>query len=240
MSNQPKTVAELYKFYYDVVKPLYSAVQVDNVLPTETLFELNAAFDHLSRHWFYGEAEDASVEKAYSHLKRSCLDIFKLQLKATREQYDHLLKIDTSLLDNGEFDSKMHKLFLEIRIGAKGARLWEGQTKHDDLAGIKAFENWYPVYEKCIQFEEQIYNHPKIGWVRKKHIRMTVLHFVVLIFLTGLGAVLIEDPAKELFRASEAKIIEKWHSLYPNTATNSVTTKLAVSSTNFPSRTSKP
>jgi hypothetical protein len=222
MPNQPKNVAELYQFYYAVVKPLYSAVQVDNVLPTETLFELNAAFDHLSRHWYYAEEEAKAVEKAYSHLKRSCLDIFKLQLKETRSQYDHLLKVDTSLLDNGDFDPKMHQLFREIREGAKNARLCEGQTKHDDLGGIAAFENWYPVYEKCIQFENECFGHPKIAWVRKKRVRMSVGHFIVALLLTGLAAIFVEDPVKEGFRYAKDKIMESVHASPVQTTSNSI------------------
>lgn len=65
----PKNLNELFEFYYEFVKPLYSQVQVKNELPAETLFELNAAFDHLSRHWKYDQSEEEAVDKAYGHLK---------------------------------------------------------------------------------------------------------------------------------------------------------------------------
>lgn len=48
--KEPSNIAELFAFYHDYVKVLYSAVQTENALPQEVLFELNAAFDHLSRH----------------------------------------------------------------------------------------------------------------------------------------------------------------------------------------------
>ncbi len=49
--RRPTTFEELFAFYHQYVKLLYSDVQTQNVLPAETLFEMNAAFDHVSRHW---------------------------------------------------------------------------------------------------------------------------------------------------------------------------------------------
>lgn len=75
--RQPKTFVELFEFYQSKVKLFYSAVQAENELPTEILFEINAAFDHVSRYHVYGQSEEEVVAKAYSHLKRACLDVFK-------------------------------------------------------------------------------------------------------------------------------------------------------------------
>lgn len=49
----------------------------------EILFELNAALDHLSRHYTYKESEAEAVAKAYAHMKRACLDVFKITLRET-------------------------------------------------------------------------------------------------------------------------------------------------------------
>jgi hypothetical protein len=57
MANDPQTFKEVFDFYNRYVKLLYCDVQATNVLPVEVLFELNAAFDHTSRHWVYGETE---------------------------------------------------------------------------------------------------------------------------------------------------------------------------------------
>jgi hypothetical protein len=107
---EPKTIEELFRFYNDYVKVLYALVQTENMLPNETLFEINAALDHLSRKWIYQDSEAHVVDKAYGHLKRSCLDIFKLQVAEARVQYEELRKLDTSAIDNGEFDKKLHSL----------------------------------------------------------------------------------------------------------------------------------
>jgi hypothetical protein len=134
MSADPNNLSELFAFYDERVKPLYSAIQSSNILPTETLFELNAAFDHLSRHWVsrFNEPEAEVIAKVYSHLKRSCLDIFKLKLKETLDLYRELLKIDLSLIDNGAFEKKLKQLVNEIKCGAQVARNNEARIKGSD------------------------------------------------------------------------------------------------------------
>ena len=63
-NEYPETLASLVGLYYDRYKPLYSRVQTFNDFPVELVFEIAAAWDHLSRHWHYGESEQASVDKA--------------------------------------------------------------------------------------------------------------------------------------------------------------------------------
>ncbi len=166
--KEPTTIAELFSFYHDYVKVLYSAVQTENALPQEVLFELNAAFDHLSRRWTYGEEEAAVVRKCYGHLKRSCLDIFKISVREARKQYDELRKVDTSTIDNGEFDKKLLALFANIRSGATTARSMEGNGNTDPTGPIKAFDAWQPVYADCLRLEADFYHHPALDWAKRK------------------------------------------------------------------------
>ncbi|MDA8258522.1 MAG: hypothetical protein M0Z99_23315 [Betaproteobacteria bacterium] len=164
----PNTIPELFAFYQDYVKVLYSAVQTENVLPQEVLFELNAAFDHLSRHWIYGEPESQVVSKCYGHLKRSCLDIFKIAVREARKQYDALRKIDTSAIDNGDYDKKLHALFAEIRKGATEARRLEGDGRRDSEGSIKAFDAWQPVYANCLRLDTEFFHHSALDWAKRR------------------------------------------------------------------------
>ena len=195
MAAKPRTVKELFDFYYAFVKPLYSRVEAENVLPIETLFEINAALDHLSRHWFYGDNEEEAVEKAYSHLKRSCLDIFKLEVKGTVDRYKELQLIDTSIIDNGDLNREMVPLFNEIRAGAASARENEGDARSDDHAQmIVAFDLWTPVYTKCIQFRKRFYLHPRLDWAKRKGFWKRVKEFVwafVIGFVSGVCSSLL-------------------------------------------------
>ena len=44
------TEREVYRFYNDTVKVIYSEIEArNNTLPVELLFEINSAFDHLKR-----------------------------------------------------------------------------------------------------------------------------------------------------------------------------------------------
>lgn len=189
MPGKPNTFEELFKFYHEYVKLLYSSVQAGGSLPTEVLFELNAALDHVSRHWAYGETESAVVDKAYSHLKRSCLDVFKLKVKEANEQFSDLRSLDTSVLDNGEFDKELISLYDKIKKGATIARKGEGESANDSDSSIKAFDLWEPVYQDCIQLENDFYNHAKLQWAKKRVSKFKRKEFwlsVLTAFVVGL------------------------------------------------------
>lgn len=186
--TEPRTFKELFDFYHNYVKVLYSTVQTENVLPSEVLFELNAALDHVSRHWIYEQDESKVVALAFGHLKRSCLDIFKVAVREARRQYAELRKIDTSVIDNGDFDRELHKLFSEIRVGAIDARRLEGDSRKDLDGPIRAFDRWQPVYEACLRLERDFFHHDKIDWAKKRfwmRFAWTSIATLVLAFLAG-------------------------------------------------------
>lgn len=165
-SERPSNLEGLFSFYQEFVKPLYGTVQSYNELPVEVLFELNAALDHISRHWTYQEDEQGAVDKAYGHLKRCCLDVFKIKTKEALDQYENLTKIDISCIDNGDFERSLHILASEIREGAKRARHLEGQPDGED--SVPAFDVWCPVFEKCVQLEKDFFLHPRINWAKRR------------------------------------------------------------------------
>jgi hypothetical protein len=179
------TFKELFDFYQGYVKILYSSIQARNVLPAEVLFELNATLDHLARHWAYEESEAQVVSKAYAHLKRSCLDIFKIRVAETIDQYSELRTIDTSQIDGGAFDRNAHQLICEIKTGASEARQLEGDAR-DENGNIPAFERWAPVFTNCVKFERDIYNNPQIDWSLKRELpKLPVKYFTLLMLLAG-------------------------------------------------------
>lgn len=164
--GRPDTFTELFKFYHDYVKVLYADVQVENQLPQELLFELNAALDHISRRWSYNEEEAQVVRRAYSHMKRACLDVFKIRLKRTADQYKDLQRCDVSVIDNGTFEKGMKALFADIRVAARGARREEGVS--DSNSNVPAFEAWSEVFVLCTQFEERFFDCPHVSWAKKR------------------------------------------------------------------------
>jgi hypothetical protein len=203
MPAKPVTIDGLFQFYNDYVKPLYAAVQTENVLPNETLFELNAAFDHLSRKWVYGEDEARVVDRAFSHLKRSCLDVFKLKVKSTMERYKELQSVRIDLIDNGDFQRRLRDLIWKIKDVATRARQEEGKPDGGD--SVPCFEPWDEVYSMCIEFETDFYRHPAIDWAKRKGSIQTWK-----VFFYGVGASLTASVLFEaIFGASWGTAIKK-------------------------------
>ncbi len=186
----PQTLEELSQFYHDVVKRLYSVVQAENSLPAEILFEIHAAFDHVTRIHTFGEDQSLAITKAYSHLKRSCLDVYKIYLRDTLDMYEELRKIDTHVIDNGDFDYKLRHLVAEIRKKARHARRVEGDKRSDVDGRIQAFELWQDVANECQVVRDEFYYHKSIAWAKRKASWATVKFFVFGVVTSLIGTII--------------------------------------------------
>jgi len=159
------TEKEIYSFYNEKVKILYSEIEArNNTLPVELLFEIHSAFDHLKRFHVDGEQESDCADKAFSHLKRGLLDAFKLKLKYHNEDYEKLLKMkaDLHLIDNGMFwPSLLSKRKAIVKL-AKEARLYEGKKDLEE-----AFDKWYKASDLIDQFENEYFESPNIQWAKR-------------------------------------------------------------------------
>lgn len=165
--NKPQSFKELFEFYYKEFKPLYSHVQSLSFPPLEMFFEVNAAFDHLSRIWYYTEDESQVVALVCAHLKRGCFDAYKIIVREARDQYDQLSKLDTSVINNGNYDSEMRNLFSEIKVGSIEARQAEGDSRDEDQ-WYRAFDLWKPVYNNCVKFEKEYFLNGNVEWAKRK------------------------------------------------------------------------
>lgn len=184
--GRPTNIQELFVFYNEYVKLLYASVQASNKMPNEMLFELNAALDHLSRRWIYLETEQEVVAKAFSHLKRACLDAFKIKFMETDDNYKKLCQIETGIIDNGDFDRKLHIFFNKLRRKVTKARKVEGQP--DSNKAVPAFELWEEVYTDCVDFNENFFLHEKINWAKRRGWKIAISRKItelILSFLAG-------------------------------------------------------
>lgn len=193
--GRPQTFRELFDFYHNYVKLLYAHVQTENRLPTELLFEQNAALDHVARHWIYGEDEKEAVAKAFSHFKRGCLDVFKITFRETLDLAAKLDQIDTSVIDNGQFDQRLHQELVDIKRLAREARQREGQGDKDDK--IPAFEYWQPVFIRCLEFEQEFWLNANVEWARRRT-NLRIAGSTVATFLAGvLASAVVAYVARE-------------------------------------------
>ena len=162
---------EVFQFYNDTVKILYSEIEArNNTLPVELLFEIHSAFDHLKRHFVDGETEDECCKKAFSHLKRGLLDAFKLKLKCFNDDCNKLLnkKADLRIIDSGAYLTDLLDDRKNIINTARNARLEESKTNIDS-----AFENWCAVSKQIDDFESKYFDSAKIKWAE----RQSFFHF---------------------------------------------------------------
>ncbi len=158
--------------YYSRYKPLYNRIQTFNQMPVELVFEIAAAWDHLSRHWRYGESESDCVDKAARHVKRAVFDAYKLLLKAAVDEYDELRRIDTSLIDNGSYDKSLRNLMSKIRVDSIAARTAEGDNSGAD-GWNKAFDLWNKVNQQIERFHNEFFLNPNVEWARRKTAKFT-------------------------------------------------------------------
>jgi hypothetical protein len=188
MSAQPKNLNELFKFYYEYVKPLYASISSENSLPQEVLFEINAAFDHLSRKWQFKETDSDVIKQTFGHLKRSCLDIFKLKLKYTIDEYTSLIKHDLSLIDNGDFEKNLRAAVFNLKKEGAEARYYESLNKTGNISPPEAFDKWMPVYQKCLEIENLYFNNPNIDWAKNKNKSYTHKQYMIGIYTSVIGS----------------------------------------------------
>jgi hypothetical protein len=192
------TEKDVYQFYNDKVKILYSEIEArNNSLPIELLFEVHSAFDHLKRIHIDGEPEDHCAEKAFSHLKRGLLDTFKLKLKYHNDEYIELLKLKTDLrfVDNGKYLPSLlgkRKVIIDL---AKEARVFESKKNIDD-----AFEKWYEVSEFINQFEKEFFDPSKIQWAKKINFLYNLWTFIIGVVSGIIGSAIVQYLFPGLFK----------------------------------------
>lgn len=187
------TEQEVYEFYNNTVKVIYSEIEAkNNTLPVELLFEINSAFDHLKRIHIDNESEDLQSQKAYSHLKRGCLDAFKLKLKYFNDDVSKIYrkKADLRIIDNGQYLADFIQAKAKIFKIAKEARLNEGKMDTE-----LALQEWSHVSVLIDSFEDKFFNTEKLHWAEKQ----SFFHFNANFWLGVLAGIISSVVVTVLF-----------------------------------------
>lgn len=180
---------EIYQFYNDYVKIVYSEIEArNNTLPVELLFEIHSAFDHLKRFYIDGESEDACCQKAFSHLKRGILDAFKLKLKYFNDDCNKILhkKADLRIIDSGTFLLNFLNDRKTIMNVAKKARLEEFQKDIE-----KVFDSWCKTSNLIDIFEEKYFDPAKIKWAERQSFFRFGVNFFIGVITGVIGSILV-------------------------------------------------
>lgn len=133
-------ISAIYQEYREVVFPLVAFLEVvDSEFPVEILNEIRSIFSHFAR--AYDDASDdagvsSELAKAGNHLKRAVLDCYKYGCLSLSDFYHTFRKeyrfADLSVIDNGDFLSKITQNFAEGQELLFEAKKSERQDKHSD------------------------------------------------------------------------------------------------------------
>ena len=187
------TEKDLYSFYNEKVKVIYSWIEAkNNNISVELLFEIHAAFDHLKGYHLGEIAEEEACKEAMSHLRRGMLDAFKLKLKYFNTDFDMYIGKNSDILeiiDNGEFTKDLYKNKADIENNGTHARMSESQGNIDD-----AFENWCRVSVLIDGFSKKYFSEEKILWAKSKKktqiIKERIIGIVIGLIVGVLGSII--------------------------------------------------
>jgi hypothetical protein len=76
------------------------------------------------------------------------------------------MKVDTTLIDNGQFDHRLRLLIHKIRCGAIKARELEGNSA--DATWNDAFEQWDAVLNDLMTLKTEFVLNPAVEWAKRK------------------------------------------------------------------------
>ena len=112
VTHEPKTFAELRRFYTDVYTPLYDRFINSGAAPQELHAESAACLDHLFCHvnGDVGELAEEDVRRAAGHLKLASFDGFKLIFEQTRAIYEKLMDDRYAEVHDGAFGQEITAL----------------------------------------------------------------------------------------------------------------------------------
>ena len=176
------TEKELFDFFQYKVKAEYAEHRAStDGIATEYLVEVAAEFEHLTRK----HNDQECINKAYGHLKRALLDLWKIKLQRAKEYIKEIKKVDVSIIDNGDFKKSLLTLERELKVKAKEARLTEKKELKEG-----SFEKWEEVSVLIDRLEEEFYLSCKIGWAKKKSFFKFFCYAVVSILLALISSYL--------------------------------------------------
>lgn len=148
--DQPDA-AEVYRFYAEHVKPVYSWIEArKNSLPIGLLAKIQDAFNELRGVYSDGSDADEGFAKAISALKQGAIEAHHQEFDIVRGECERFCKqAHTKGIDTGSFDQKLRELRNKATDDAADAlRLEEAGEVH------QAFAKWQEVSATLKQIRE--------------------------------------------------------------------------------------
>jgi hypothetical protein len=192
VTHEPKTFAELQRFYTDVYTPLYDRFINSGAAPQELHAESAACLDHLFCHvnGDVVELAEEDVRRAAGHLKRASFDGFKLIFEQTRAIYQKLMDDRYDEVHDGAFRQVITAKWREAVAIADEARPIERRSRDVNYAAWdSAFEKWQELLPIADYFIALLTDKTVVRAVAKTR-RQKVISIVIWILGIVLGAVI--------------------------------------------------
>lgn len=201
------SVAELYKVYNEVIKPLIADYEArEQRFPTPIFNEIRAFNDHIAQ--CYRLSDDrAKLEKevnlAKRHIFRIVLDCYKyldVSLYDKIERFEKRTKsVDLTIISNGLFYPNYRRINQEAVSLVRQARTIESMDREKSLEIYQEAFNKYTELEDLIEKVSQ-----DVKWARRKISLkkiIKVILWLIAAIISGLVSVAVSgDYLKSLFK----------------------------------------
>lgn len=188
---KPTSVEDVLHFYNtEVHDALATAMIFENDFPDAVLNEIRNAMTHLGRSInpkLNSVDKEAELASAYRHLKRTCLDSFKLSILFLAEELDRMI---TALEDQYLLPEKLHSQLIQLRERRIKMQVREGVKLPDDVV-LNEYKALFNDYDACrAELLEDYGSDTSSGRreIKKRRIRKREALGWVVAFLVGIAS----------------------------------------------------
>lgn len=176
-----KEIAECYRQYCGVIKPLIAQIEAQTErFPLPLFNEIRAFNDHIARCYYDNPSDEKIKEqvlRAKRHITRITLDCFKSlnviaysQIEAFEKQTRN---IDLTVLDNGLFYPEYSRRKVEAAKIVRNAKM---QESFNTYYALTKYQEAFNIYSKIVESINEI--NEKVRWAKTRFRTMRVVKIV--------------------------------------------------------------
>lgn len=176
-------LTKAYDVYINIICPMIMQLEVlTTEFPIPILNEIRAFTTHIAK--IYQSTDKVIKEdnllKAERHIKRMLLDCYKYTCVAFDDKYQAFQtlykNVDLSVIDNGDFLSKIVRDKKSVVEQIKEAKINELSIDKDEDSVFDSYENAYNLYSELIAYIEDHYE--LLNKAKHKYTTKTIINYV--------------------------------------------------------------
>lgn len=198
----PTSIEGVLEFYNsEVHDALATAMIFENDFPDAVLNEIRNALTHIGRSItadLNSIERESELASAYRHLKRTCLDSFKLSILFLADELDRMVE---ALEDQYHLPEKVHRSLIALREKRIRLQVNEGVRLPDDVV-LADYKDLFNEYDKSrTELLEEYGSDTSDGRreLKSRGIRKQEAMRIVLAFLVGVASSLVATGLISIF-----------------------------------------